>query len=139
MALAEFAATVTVTVYVAVVPFAAVTTYALEVVKLFDVSPLTCVTAGVPIFTAAPVVVNAATSVVTSVPNGTVTAMVFAASFIVPILGPPVIGADGVPTLVNEYAVMALVEAGAGARLSLPPPPPHPAIKKTPSIKVNKR
>jgi hypothetical protein len=63
--------------------------------------------------------VNVATNAVTFVPDGTVTEMVFALSFMKPV-------AAG---LVKEKAVMAFAEEG-GAELSLPPPlpPPHPAI-----------
>ena len=83
--MAEFAATVTVTVYVAVVPFAAVTRYDTGVVKLLGVVPLTWFvppTVGTP----APVVVNVATKPLGLVPNGMVTAMVFGVSdsFIIP-------------------------------------------------------
>jgi hypothetical protein len=62
--------------------------------------------------------VNVATNTVTLVPDGTVTEIVFAFSFITPVAA----------KLVNEKAVMAFAEEG-GAELSLPPlPPPHPAI-----------
>jgi hypothetical protein len=109
MALEVTRALVTVTVYIAVVASAAVTVYATGAVKLLGVVPLVCTAA--PTLTLAPVVVNVATRVVTSVPNGTVTAMVFAGSFMIPLIGPPAIGAGTAPTAVNEYAVMALVAA----------------------------
>jgi hypothetical protein len=85
MAFAELAATVTVTVYAAVVPSAAVTVYGTGFVKSFGVTPLVCTVA--PTITLAPFVLNAAISAVTFVPYGTVTAMVFAVPLIVPAAG----------------------------------------------------
>jgi hypothetical protein len=85
-------------------------------VKSFGVFPLAC--AALPTFTPAPVVVKVAIKAVTFVPNGTVTAMVFAFSSMVPV-------AAG---LVSENAVMALaLETG----LPPPPPPPPQALKRT--------
>jgi hypothetical protein len=84
MAFAELRATVTVTVYVAVVLSAAVTVYATGLVKSFGVVPLVCARV-VPAVTLAPVVVDVATNAVTSVPYGMVTAIVFAVSSIVPV------------------------------------------------------
>jgi hypothetical protein len=93
MALAEFRAKVTVTVYVAVEPSADFTVYTTGVVKLFaGAAPLVCVVE--PTVTTVPVVVYVATNAVTFVPNGMVTAIVFAGSFIVP------------ETPTSEYAVM---------------------------------
>jgi cell division protein FtsL len=83
MALEVARALVTVTVYIAVVASAAVTVYATGAVKLLGVTVLVC--SKPPTFTLAPVVVNVATRAVTSVPNGTVTAMVFAGSFMIPV------------------------------------------------------
>ena len=80
--MAGFRALVTVTVYAAVVLSVAVTVYTTGLVKLFAVVLL--VWSVVPTFTLAPVVVNVATRAVTFVPNGMVTAMVFAVSLIVP-------------------------------------------------------
>ena len=53
---------------------AAVTVYATELEKLFDVVPLTCTV--VPTFTLAPVVENVAISAVTFAEAGTLTDMV---------------------------------------------------------------
>ena len=64
--LAELAAIVTVTVYVAVELSAAVTVYVTVLVKSFGVVPLTCRV--MPTLTLAPVVVNVATNAVTFVP-----------------------------------------------------------------------
>src|SRR5512143_1265860 len=89
-------------------------------VKLFAVVPLTCVVP--PTATLAPVVVNVATNAVTSVPKGTVTAM------LVPLITPAAAG------LVNENAVMAFAEdkaaggvqfEGAGGLTSSTPHPPR--------------
>ena len=68
--------------------------YVTGLVKLFGVVPLTCVVA--PTRTDAPVVVKLATSAVTFVPNGTVTAI------LVPVITPT---ADG---LVKLNAVISL-------------------------------
>ena len=70
---AGFGPNVTVTVYVFVEASAAVTVYVTGLVKSFGVVPLTCVVA--PTLTNEPVVVKVATSAVTFVPKGTVTAM----------------------------------------------------------------
>jgi hypothetical protein len=71
IAFASLVATVTVTVYVAVDPSAAVTVYVTGFVKSFEVTPLVC---AIPFtVTDDPVVVNVAARFVTSVPLGSVT------------------------------------------------------------------
>jgi hypothetical protein len=96
------------TLYVAVEASAAVTVYTSGVMKLFGVVPLVCATA--PADTPVPVVVKFATRVVTSVPNGRLTAMVLAGSLIVP-------GNPGSPA--NEYEVMVLAKLGATVTITV--------------------
>src|SRR5512143_3624989 len=76
IAFAELTATCTVTVYDVVELSAAVTVYTTGPVKLFGVTPLVWSTPLTCTFV--PLKVKVATRVVTSVPEGTVTAMVFA-------------------------------------------------------------
>jgi hypothetical protein len=101
MAFSELGATVTVTVYAAVVPSAADTMYVTGLVKSFGVTPLVCTVA--PLITRAPFVLNAAISEVISVPYGAATAMVFALSLIAPVTG----------RVVKENAVMAFAALDA--------------------------
>jgi hypothetical protein len=102
---------------VAVEPLPAVTTYAFGFVKSFDVVPLTWFTPFTD--TLLPVVMNPATSAVTSVPYGTVTAMVFADSSMVP----RATGLDAVGLVYKANAVIALASESGSE-----PPPAHPVI-----------
>jgi hypothetical protein len=78
--------------------------------------------------TLAPVVTNVATRAVTGVPKGTITEIVLAASFTVPVA----IGLE------NEKAVIALAEliAVAGTAALPPPPPPQAVISAMISVPV---